>query len=787
MTGTGDRLPRAHLALLFAVSAAMLAFEILLVRLFEFSHWHHFAGLTISLALLGLGAAGTFLALRGRRESAHGDGVLLTGAAIQAAGILVVLVLHSQVALRPLFAAWDARELTRLLLVDFAAFIPFFGAGLVIGDVFARWPSASRGIYAANLFGSGAGSLAASVLLGFMDVGPALALVALIPAAALLAFALPSPGRLAAAAGVVLCAAGLAAVLRPPVPIVSDFKALSQALEPADARLVETRPGLPGRLSVIRSESQRFAPGLSLGWTEPVPSSDAVVIGSDHLVPMPRRFPARAEHMTASLAGLPFLLRPEGSVLILGASAWQTQVAAADRDITWVEPDGRLLELAARRGLTSGELVVDGAHRYLAATGRSFELISLDGAYAGGDAASEDYLMTVDGLAAAMTRLKARGLLALPLELSVPPRRFPRALYTARAALARGIGTDPGRHVAILRGLQDVLLLASPQPLSVSDLDGIRRFAAQWRFDLVWLPDISEAETNRYHRLDSPLFYQSARAVFEGGSLPQSARWFHTAAADSAHPYFWRSLNWQRLPDFLNAMGRQRALSYLDWTLLLTAASAVLAMLLAVVLIMAPLGRLPPAAGVLSRSSVALYFASLGLAYMLLELAVFQRAILFLGEPVLTAALVFTVFLIGSGLGSARAPASATARDAARIFLAIGGGLVLGAAVLWPLADAVITLPRLARMAVLAVALAPLTWAMGRAFPWALRRLAGHDRWVPWAWAINGFASVVAAALATLISVQWGQPATLSVAAACYVVAGVTALRWVSVKHQTGR
>jgi hypothetical protein len=775
-----DKPSRAHLAVLFAVSASMLAFEVLLVRLFEFSHWHHFAGLTISLALLGLGAAGTFLALRGRRHGT-GDGVMIAGLVIQAAGTLAVLYLHSRVALRPLFAAWDTRELARLLLVDFAAFIPFFGAGLVIGHMFTRWPKASRGIYAANLFGSGAGSLAASALLGVMHVGAGLALAALVPAAALVLFALSPRRGVAATTGAVLVAVGFAAVLRPPEPMVSDFKALSEVLAPSDARLLMTRPGLPGRLNVVRSDSQRHAPGLSLNWTRPVPSSDAVVIGSDHLVPMPRAFPADTAHLAASLAGLPFRLRPDGDVLILGTSSWQSQVAAALRRHVWVEPDGRLLALAAGRGLDgpSSTLVEDGAYRYLAAGDRRFELILLDGAYSASDAASEDYLMTVEGLATALGRLAPEGLLALPLELSVPPRRLPRALFTLKGALERIIESAPGRHVAVLRGLQDILVLASPRPLAADDIDRIRHFAEEWRFDLVWLPDLPESETNQYHRLDAPVFHQAARAVFEGGELPEAARWFHTAASDFTRPYFWRSLEWGRISGFLESMGRQRALSYLDWTLLLTVASASIAVLLAALLILAPLGRLPPAAGVYSRGAVAAYFGSLGLAYMLLELAVFQRAILFLGEPVTTAALVFAVFLLGSGFGSARAPVTATRRDVAHIFLAILGGLVLCVAALWLLADALLTLARVPRMVVLAAAMAPLTWAMGRAFPWALRQLAGHERWVPWAWGINGFASVVAAALATLISVQWGQPVTLAVAVGFYALAAVVAARWV--------
>lgn len=782
MTGPENRPTRAHLAVLVAVSAAMLAFEVLLVRLFEFSHWHHFAGLTISLALLGLGAAGTFLAMRGQRDPAGGDGILLAGTAIQAAGILAVLLLHSQVAIRPLFAAWDARELAKLLLVDFAAFVPFFGAGLVIGNVFMRWPSAARGIYAANLIGSGAGSLAASGLLSVTYVADALALTALVPAVTLLGFALRRCRSIPVSAGMVCSAAALAAIVWTPAPAVSDFKALSQVLEPADARLLATRAGLPGRLTLVRSQSQRIAPGLSLNWTEPVPATDLVVIGSDRLLPVARAYPADAAYMTASLTGLPFQLRPEGRVLVLGTSAWQSPLAGAGRELEWVEPDRRLLDLAAGRGLAgpAAGLRADGAYRHLASGSGRFELITLDEAYSGGDAASEDYLMTIEGLAAALSRLSPQGLMALPIEHSVPPRRFPRALYTLRGALQRVTDGEPGRHVAVLRGLQALLVLASPQPLSEPDLESIRQFAEQWRFDLVWLPDLSESRTNRYHRLDRPMFHRAARAVFEGGELPQAARWFTTAAADFSRPYFWRSLSWRRIPDFFASMGRQRALSYLDWTLLLTAASALLAMLLAVLLIMAPLGRLPPATGAFSRASVIVYFGSLGLAYMLLELVVFQRAILFLGEPVVTAALVFAVFLIGSGLGSAFAPGPATRRSVAQIFLAIAAGLALSVMILWAFAEALLALPQAPRMAVMAAGLAPLTWAMGRAFPWALRRLAGHARWVPWAWAINGFASVVAAALATLISVQWGQPATLAAAIACYAAAAVIARRWVT-------
>jgi hypothetical protein len=72
-----------------AVSAGLLGFQVLLLRLFEFSHWHHFAGLSVSLALLGMGCAGTLLALLGKR--ALSDAWFLAGMLIAAAGFVFVL------------------------------------------------------------------------------------------------------------------------------------------------------------------------------------------------------------------------------------------------------------------------------------------------------------------------------------------------------------------------------------------------------------------------------------------------------------------------------------------------------------------------------------------------------------------------------------------------------------------------------------------------------------------------------------------------------------------------
>jgi hypothetical protein len=770
---------RAHLTALFVLSAGTLAFEVLLLRLFEYSHWHHFAGLAIALALLGLGAAGTVLALLGRSTIAVADGLFIGAILAAAIGLVLVIVVQSQVALRPVIAGWDTLELARLLLVDTVAFVPFLGAGLAIGHAFVRWPQQIRRVYAANLLGSGAGSAAASLALVVMGVDTAIALASVVLAMTALGLAMARRRPGWALAATLVTAGTVAVATDPPSPAVSDFKPLAQLLNLPDVRVLADEAGLRGRLTALHSDSLRVAPGLSLRWQSAVPASDAIVVGSGRVVALPRTWPGPADHVRASLAGLPLVLRPGADVLAIGAGTWGPTGRHDAASLTWVEPDARILAAARERRAGGAQLqaVADSAYHHLASDGPNYDVIAIDRAYDGGDAASEDYLLTAQGLRLALSRLNPRGLLAIPLPLHYPPRHYPRVLNTVRAALTSKGAFAPGEHVAALRGLRAMLLLVSSTPLAADDLRALRTFADSWAFDLAWLPDLKPAETNRHHLLDTAAFFDAARTVFNASNAPSPATWYITDAAHQARPYPWRSMRWSQIPAFLKELG-QRGWSYLDWTLLFSLATTVVVSVLAFFLILAPLGRLPRAPESLGRRSVVVYFAALGLGYMLLEFAIFQRSILFLGEPVLSASVVFAAFLIGSGAGSATAPRLCRRRTVVLVFAPLGVAAMIAMAGLWGVTKTIMPLPLLARIAIIVLFVGPLAFALGRPLPWALHQLAGVERWVPWAWGISGFASVFAASAATLLSVQAGQPATLLAGACCYLVALAVAMHW---------
>ena len=83
-------------------------------------------------------------------------------------------------------------------------------------------------------------------------------------------------------------------------------------------------------------------------------------------------------------------------------------------------------------------------------------------------------------------------------------------------------------------------------------------------------------------------------------------------------------------------------------------------------------------------------------------------------------------------------------------------------------------LPDAVRILIAVALIAPLAFFMGMPFPLGLARVeAAEARLLPWAWGINGCASVTAAVLATLLAIHIGFTAVVVAALLLYGVAAL--------------
>jgi len=141
------------------VSAGAIGYQLLLMRMLSIVQWHHFAYMIISIALLGYGASGTFIALFESRLESRFEAAFATSALLFSITMVACFALGQHVPFNALEVVWDSRQFLNLSLIYLVFFVPFFFAASCIGLAFTcRRKDISR-IYFFDLFGAGLGAI----------------------------------------------------------------------------------------------------------------------------------------------------------------------------------------------------------------------------------------------------------------------------------------------------------------------------------------------------------------------------------------------------------------------------------------------------------------------------------------------------------------------------------------------------------------------------------------------------------------------------------------------------
>ncbi len=800
-------IPRFAIAL---VSAGALAYEILLMRLFSITQWHHFAYMIISLALLGYGASGTFLSLLRKPLLARFRGVFSASLFLFGLSALVSALVAQRLAFNPEEVLWDPRQVSKLVALYLILALPFFFAATGLGLALSRYRGQIARIYRADLLGAGIGSLGIVLLLFVLFPGRALQAISALGlgAAALGWWELSGhadPGRRRPMVGCLLALAPILPLLLPggwTRPVLSPYKGLSQALQVSGAQIIAERSSPLGFLSVLQNPQVplRHAPGLSIMAASIPPDQIGIFTDGDAMTVVTRDSgdPAALAYLDQLTSALPYHLKTPRRVLVLGAGGGADVLQAQRhgvRRIDAVELNPQIAALVGRDfGAFSGHLYdrpevrleIAEARGFVEGTERRYDLVQLSmldafaASAAGLYALSESYLYTVEALEAYLARLAPGGYLALTRWIKLPPRDTLKLFATAVAALERRAVASPEKRLALIRGWQTSTLLVKNGDFSDAEIASLRAFCSARAFDVAWYPGMPAAEANRRNVLQEPIFHRGAVALLG----PQRAAFlsdykFTLRPATDDRPYFFNFFKWQALPEILRLRG-QGGLPLLEAGYLVLVATLLQALLVSLILVLAPIGlrhrREPALAAGFSRPRVLVYFLATGLAFLFMEIAYIQKFILFLSHPLYATAAVLSAFLIFAGLGSGFSERLAKGgRARAAVAWSVAAIAVLGTAyllVLGPVFKPLMVLPGALRVAIAVVLIAPLAFAMGMPFPLALGRLGeSAPALIPWAWAVNGCASVLSAVLATLLAIHLGFTGVVMLAIGFYGIA----------------
>ena len=786
-----------HRPVLLAVaglSAAVLAVEIGLTRIASMTMWYHFAFLVLTLAMLGLGAAGTWLACRGAPD----DPLRLLRRSAWALALACAgnVALSIWVYVDPFMIAIQPMQLLPLLVRLSGAAVLFFAGGLGIGAALSARQAPIGKIYRADLLAAAAGALGGPLLLpyvgggGLLLVAGAVALFSIYPISA--GFA----RRMTVIVGCLMIGLGIVQPeLQPLTPCGTKYEVIITGESPGArvlwrrwtslARVDVQQPGPSGlKLSLLGRGSrakENIPPLLALhtdggATTYIYELDDASRLGRD-----PQAGAFAAESLYAS--GYPGA--DNEKVLVIGAGGGIDVLTALHfgaREVTAVELSVAHVQ-AVRNQFSeySGRLfhdervqpVVDEGRSFLLRDQNRYDLIQLSGVdtfaglQGGAYTLSENFLYTVEAVEDALDHLKPGGVVVYLRWLFIPPRETLRLLATARVALEQRGVADPSRHLVVCNAGPFATIMISRDPLGEKRLQAVQAWADQVGVRVMLRPG-DAASDDPFHRIVQEEDLERFLEDYPFDLRPSTDDW----------PFFYLYYRWDKLKPLPNQSG-----GWLGGTLPLAQVAVVVLLLMSLiggaVLIAIPFlfrqnRGLPKA----ERATVFAVFFLIGIAFMSVEIALLARGALLLGHPAWAFPVILGGLLAPAGLGAAWA----TRRD--RVWLPLALALAVAALILlWrnqalDLVHVVGGWPLPGRIAVTLAGLFPLGVVMGGFFPLSLQRARGVDaRLAPWAWAINGCASVLGATLATIAAMTWGFTLVFSLALTCYLLAGLLMYR----------
>lgn len=816
----------------FFAAAGVLAFELSLMRILLVASWHHFAFLVISIALLGFGASGTALTLFRKFFLRCGEAslcvLMLASAVSMPLCVTVVQWIPVEARITPVLF-W--RQVALWSLYWAALALPFFGGAASIGLALMLAGKRVAQIYAANLIGSAVGSALITTAMYFVPPAWLPWCAGALPLIGGLAL---HSGPLRVRLGMLaLCVAVAAAVLVADSPHIrmDPYKYgahVSRLEQQGEAERVAIAYSPRATVEAYRSELFHDLPFLSVGATPP---AVALLLLDGHAAGsiLDVQTAAGAAVMEHTLMAVPYAFLPSEPRVLLpgergGANVWLAARHQAEM-IHVVQSDPKVVALLRGSMQSYGGVVFDlpsvtivGAEPRDALEHSSehydlIQLVTLESSAAGSGGVgglAEDHLVTVEGFASAFQRLTDNGLLVATRGIQTPPRDNLKLFATFATALRRVGVAEPARHIVVVRDYLAVCTMVKRTPWTAEEVDRVRQECAERELTPVWFSGIRPDELNHPDQLESPpdedgdWYHLAIKRLLRPSSAASFIRdWpFDIRPPTDDRPFFSDFCKLKSMGVFKDTFG-DLWLTRTELAFLFVIAAIGVTGVVAAALILLPLLVFRFPSHMRGWSPTLAYFAAIGLAYMFLEMTFLSRATRLVGDPVSAAAVTISGFLLFSGLGSltvgrlnvrmSRAKDAPVARAGAnggsekdapaprswgqrgRLFHVVVVGLigvgVVELIIASPLAGVVGSWPFPVRCAATLLAIAPLGFLMGFPMPAGLARLErGAPALTPWAWSVNGFASVLAVPTATAIGLTFGYTVAGAAAMALYTL-----------------
>jgi hypothetical protein len=676
-------------------------------------------------------------------------------------------------------------DMLPIILTFVMVAVPFVFSGVFICLALTRFPAQIGKLYGADLAGAAIGCLGVIIALRWLDgVGAVLACATLAAAAGLLLLrdvprmvallVTASLGGTAVWTGIHLARHDLAAFE------IQYIRGTEQA------EIDYERWNSFSRIAVLKPTETTLAWNLSRKFAGSQDVESRWLQMDSHAGTQLIRFDGdlgKVEFLRWDLPNFVHHLRSGARVAIVGPGGGRDVLTAklfGQKRVLAVELNGDTMRVAHEKfGDYTGHLdrepgvtfVNDDARSYLAREKERFDILELTfidtfaATAAGAYVLTENALYTVEGWKVFLDRLDDDGLLAVSRAVN---NELGRLVSLGRAALLRSGAAQPERHMVLVvnrhhttRSISPMgVLLVRKTPFGEAELAQINSLARQMDFDIDLQPGAAKTELLRALSTG-----RGMEEVIASGPVDYSA-------PTDDKPFFFHM---SRPSDWL--MMRGEGASPLAGATGVLSGLLLMVSVLTLACIVLPLffSRVRLARG---DAGLLLFFGAIGTGFMLIEISMMQRLIVFLGHPIYSLSVILFVLLLAGGLGSywsARIPDARLRAAGVRVLAVLMAVLVMAGAATMPLIRAFSDAETPVRIAVSGALLAVMGVLMGMAFPLGMRlAMVSRRELAPWLWGVNGATSVLASVLAVVIAMAVGINASFWTGVAAYALALAT-------------
>ncbi len=754
-----------------------LILELSLTRIFSVVFYYHFAFLAISIALFGLGAGGVFSYVVANWR----------GNIYFKLGTLAVLNSFAVVYALAFILSRPNPDNFTLAVVFFVSAMPFFLSGTVVSLAVAEAIQRVDRVYFFDLLGAAGGCLALVPFLNqFGGPNTVLATSVLFAVSAAIWYNLAGTMRGRVAAVALALAFVALIVYNGKRHFIDVHYAKGNALPNEQfvrwnsfSRIgLVANPG--GAMLFIDADASTGIPGFDL----------------DHMTANEK------QRLLYQGPGFPYVLRPGAKTVIIGpGGGWDVAraIASGSKDVTGVEINPIIANTVMRElfaGLSNDiysrpevRLFVEDGRSFVRRSNEKYQVLQATlvdtwaSTAAGAFALSENNLYTTDAFRDYLSHLTGDGLMAFTRWGFDPPRESLRLVSLAMTALADLGETEPWKHVMVVRedaqklggwGAQDTVVIFR-KPVSNDDLTRAAEAFHNGRIQPVYMP--GEKPDNAF----AQLLLNPEPAKFLK-TYP-----FDVSAVGDDRPFFFYTVQTRDLWRFLS--GSEDAADYKinKAVPLLIELLGISLIATLIILALPPLllrARLPVEHGL---RRFLLYFVCLGAGYIMIQVALIQKFVLFLGHPTYALTVIIFSMLVWSGLGSFYSRRIIRGADRSRLnvtLIAAATAVSALAFVAAPISEFGVGWPLPVKIVVTVCLIAPAAFLMGIPFPTGMTLLeARFPQAIRWAWALNAASSVLGSATAIFLAIHIGLRSTVLVGAALYLCA----LSVVMLTNQAGK